>query len=157
SINQGIRHRKRRPISATGSSRWRSTTSAPRFVQPRPAGPRRRVSMDVKLTVANGGARNQTIHLRSPDSLIGRKSGCDVRVPSSSVSRRHCRVFFSDDIVSVEDLASANGTFVNGRRVHKAVVRPGVKLQVGGVAFVVKYELTEKGIARLKELGEEVV
>ena len=112
--------------------------------------------MDVKLIVAGGGTKKQAFRLRSQDTLIGRRQGCDVRIPSSSVSRRHCRLFVSEEILAVEDLASVNGTFVNGRRVHKTeFLRPGDQLRVGSILFVVHYELSEKARARLAELTEE--
>jgi pSer/pThr/pTyr-binding forkhead associated (FHA) protein len=38
----------------------------------------------------------------------------------------------------VVDLKSTNGTFVNGKRVHKAQLADGDKLRVGRVELVVK-------------------
>lgn len=115
--------------------------------------------MDAQLVVADGGTKKQTIRLRAQDTIIGRRLGSDVRIPSSSVSRRHCRLYFSEDVLSVEDLASANGTFVNGERIHKIkVIRPGDTLQIGVITFIVKYRLSEKGRARIKEEeGDEVL
>jgi pSer/pThr/pTyr-binding forkhead associated (FHA) protein len=116
--------------------------------------------MDVKLTVAEGATKNQTIRLRSEETLVGRRQGCHVRIPSSSVSRRHCRLIFRNDYLAVEDLASINGTFVNGQRVRKTkVLRPGDKLQIGCVLFVVKYLLSPEALDRLlaQEQQEEAI
>jgi len=48
--------------------------------------------------------------------LIGADAGCDIRVDSPVVSRRHCRLVRTGAGWVVEDLGSTNGTFVNGIR-----------------------------------------
>jgi len=97
--------------------------------------------MDVRLVVEKGSKQKREIRLKSEDTIIGRRTGCDLRVPSASVSRRHCRLSFRDDCLVVEDLQSANGTYVNGVRVQETqVVQPGDRLEVGPVTFLVKYQ-----------------
>ena len=49
-------------------------------------------------------------------TLIGRDHSCDVRIDSSRISRMHCCLAARDDKVAVRDLASTNGTWVNGQR-----------------------------------------
>lgn len=56
------------------------------------------------------------VALESP-VIIGRAPGCDLFLPFPQISRRHTRVFTEANRVLVEDLDSANGTFVNGRRI----------------------------------------
>jgi pSer/pThr/pTyr-binding forkhead associated (FHA) protein len=97
--------------------------------------------MDVRLVVEKGAKKKREIRLKSEDTIIGRRTGCDLRVPSASVSRRHCRLSFRDDCLVVEDLQSANGTYVNGIRVTDSqVVNPGDRLEVGPVTFLVQYK-----------------
>jgi pSer/pThr/pTyr-binding forkhead associated (FHA) protein len=97
--------------------------------------------MDVRLVVEKGSKQKREIRLKSEDTVIGRRTGCDLRVPSAAVSRRHCRLSFRDDCLMVEDLQSANGTYVNGIRVNETqVVQPGDRLEVGPVTFLVKYK-----------------
>ena len=57
--------------------------------------------------------------------VIGRDADCDFTVSSNSVSRRHARLELSEGQLVVTDLGSANGTFVNGRRVRKQVLAAG--------------------------------
>jgi pSer/pThr/pTyr-binding forkhead associated (FHA) protein len=112
--------------------------------------------MDVKLILQKGGAPAQTFRLRSDEMVIGRQKGCGVRVPSALVSRQHCLLSSADDLVWVEDLSSANGTHINGRRIgQREVLRPGDKLTVGPVTFVVQYQLSEAAVQRLLREGEE--
>jgi pSer/pThr/pTyr-binding forkhead associated (FHA) protein len=112
--------------------------------------------MNVRLLVENG-KNPQTIQLRGVESVIGRQKGCAVRIPSEGVSRHHCRLTFADDILTVEDLESANGTYLNGQRIQEPrAVRPGDRLEVGPVIFVVKYQLTPAAINRLLQADPEL-
>jgi len=54
--------------------------------------------------------------------LIGRDQDCDVRLPHPSVSRHHALLRRESDGVRLEDLASLNGVFVNGRRIAEAIL-----------------------------------
>lgn len=117
--------------------------------------------MDAQLILQKGNKQRQTIHLRRRETLIGRRQDASLRIPSAEVSRQHCRVLIMDDgYLIVEDLDSANGTFVNDARVTgREVLRPGDVLRVGPATFVVEYQLTQRAIDRLLEgiPGEEVV
>lgn len=64
--------------------------------------------------------------------VIGRDPGCDLWLNDPAVSRRHARVFPAGDNFSVSDLASTNGTQVNGRAVSSAQkLRSGDDVRVG--------------------------
>jgi len=58
-----------------------------------------------------------TFSLAGGELTIGRSSGNDIMVDNAGVSRRHAVIRMSGGRVSVEDLRSANGTMVNGKRV----------------------------------------
>jgi pSer/pThr/pTyr-binding forkhead associated (FHA) protein len=117
--------------------------------------------MDVKLVVEKGRTRTRAIRLRSAETLIGRRQDADLRILSSEVSRRHCVLRIEEEgYLTVEDLGSANGTFLNRSPVDgQEVVRPGDRLTIGPVTFVVEYQLTQAAIDRLEErsAGMEVV
>jgi pSer/pThr/pTyr-binding forkhead associated (FHA) protein len=70
---------------------------------------------------------------------VGRAPRADFVVDAALVSRLHCRLTAdrSDQLV-VEDLESTNGTLVNGRKIDRAVLKIGDRLQVGRVAFEVR-------------------
>jgi pSer/pThr/pTyr-binding forkhead associated (FHA) protein len=106
--------------------------------------------MDVKLILEKGGHEGQIFRLRRIETIVGRRHGCQLRVPSRSVSRRHCRLIFRDDYLTVDDLASVNGTRVNGQLIAKpTIVHPGDRLTIGSITFLVQYRLTPRGIERL--------
>jgi pSer/pThr/pTyr-binding forkhead associated (FHA) protein len=82
------------------------------------------------------------IVLRLPPGAIktvGRTARADFIVDAALVSRLHCRLTadVSDQLV-VEDLGSTNGTLVNGKKVHRGVLRVGDTLRVGRVEFRVQ-------------------
>ncbi len=70
---------------------------------------------------------------------VGRAVRADFIVDAALVSRVHCRLTSHEDgKLEVEDLKSTNGTFVNDRRVRRAVLVPGDRLRVGRVELIVE-------------------
>ncbi len=67
---------------------------------------------------------------------IGRSGTCTINVPALSVSREHARVSLVDDRVTVEDLGSRNGTWVNGNRIAgRTTLNAADTIEIGGVVF----------------------
>jgi hypothetical protein len=64
--------------------------------------------------------------------LIGRHLACDVVLSNAQVSRQHARLLFRDGRWILHDLASLNGTTVNGARVGRCELRPGDHVLIGG-------------------------
>ena len=69
---------------------------------------------------------------------IGRAPRADFIVDAALVSRVHCQLSAGAAELEVVDLESTNGTFVNGERVARALLKSGDKLGVGKVEFVVR-------------------
>jgi pSer/pThr/pTyr-binding forkhead associated (FHA) protein len=114
------------------------------------------VPMDVRLVIERG-AKRKVLHFRGDEAVVGRSHGNTVRIPSAEVSRQHCRLYLNEGLVTVEDLGSVNGTFLNGQRIQEGeVVRPGDNIEVGPVRFVVEYELTPEALDRLREIDGQV-
>jgi pSer/pThr/pTyr-binding forkhead associated (FHA) protein len=110
--------------------------------------------MNVQLVVQNGNRGTRVLNLQSEETVIGRRQDCDLRIPSTDVSRRHCLLSMHDGCLNIEDLDSVNGTFVNGERISgRQLVMPGDKLQIGPVTFVAKYEMSKATRARLQQEG----
>ena len=61
---------------------------------------------------------SRSVPLVDGDSVVGRDVGATVRIASSSVSRRHAVIRIDADHAMIGDLASKNGTRVNGRRLR---------------------------------------
>jgi hypothetical protein len=63
--------------------------------------------------------------------LVGRHPSCDVVVDAPSVSRRHAQLTHRAGTWVIQDLASTNGTWVNGERVGRTALRAGDILTLG--------------------------
>lgn len=69
---------------------------------------------------------------------VGGAAGNDVVVEHPTVSRRHALIRCHDGLMSIEDLGSRNGTYVNGVRVKRAAIEVGDQIHLGlGVLRVV--------------------
>ncbi len=77
-----------------------------------------------------------TMPLKPGVITLGRSSDNDVVLRDPQVSRHHARIVCSEDVCSVQDLGSANGTFVNDRELGSARLNPGDRLCLGGVELM---------------------
>ncbi len=68
-------------------------------------------------------------------TVIGRAPECDISIPSDEISRRHAELRVSQDGVMIEDLGSANGTFVNDRRVTRELLKHGDEIRLDTLRF----------------------
>ncbi len=92
--------------------------------------------MNYVLQVVRGRSTSNTLKLTDGITTIGRHDDCVIRIKSSQVSRRHCEVFEAAQKLTIRDLGSSNGTFVNGKRViGQQVLKPGDELTVGSVSL----------------------
>jgi len=96
---------------------------------------RREPGTIVGLVIKSSG---KSVRLASLATVIGRASESDIILRSGRVSKRHCQVLIEDDGVWVEDLDSANGTCVNGKRVRRALLHDRDMLDVAGHQFEVR-------------------
>ncbi len=85
----------------------------------------------MKLTTLIGGVR-ETRELEEGTYVIGRSPNCRVHLDFPDVSDRHAILTVREDCAILEDLHSANGTFVNGEVVERPVVLDGgMVIQIG--------------------------
>ena len=68
--------------------------------------------------------------------VIGRQQDSDIPVPAEEISRHHARLQVTPDGVLVEDMGSANGTFINDKRVKNGILKPGEELRLDTVRFM---------------------
>lgn len=68
---------------------------------------------------------------------VGRAPRADFIVDAALVSRLHCRLAAGAGEIEAVDLESTNGTYVNGERIARALLKDGDKLRVGAVELVV--------------------
>ena len=69
--------------------------------------------------------------LLQPGFLVGRGASCHLRLADPKVSRVHASFVPVGRNWIVQDNASRNGTFLNGRRVKRALLRDGDTIRLG--------------------------
>ena len=84
-----------------------------------------------KLILASPKAKGKLVALVRARALIGREAGNDLVLDSRLVSRRHAVVLTDGVLVTLEDLGSRNGTFVNGHRIHSWVLAHRDIIEIG--------------------------
>jgi len=89
------------------------------------------VGIEYSIGVIEGPDRGMIMPVQQATILVG-KTGCDLNLSDTSVSREHCRIeIYGREMIVVRDLDSNWGTFKNGSQVTLATLKPGDKLQVG--------------------------
>ena len=66
-----------------------------------------------------------------PEIVVGRSSDLDMVLVEDMVSRRHARIVVAGDQITIEDLGSTNGTFVNGEKIARASLKEGDRVLIG--------------------------
>lgn len=73
------------------------------------------------------------------ETILGRAADAAIRFDVPGVSRRHARIIVNGPDMSVEDLASQNGTYVRGERISRsAALGDGDELRLGPVTLLVR-------------------
>src|SRR6267378_5222549 len=106
-----------------------------------------------RLVVVDGPLSGLTFYLDDPVVSIGRLGSNDICLEDPFVSRHHCVIRNEDDECLIEDLHSANGTYLNGDRVNDGLLKEGCLLQIGASKFIVKLQNPEESIT----LGQTLV
>lgn len=114
--------------------------------------------MVVRFKVLQGSKAGAEIKIPAPECMIGRGDDCHLRTQSDAVSRRHCVIRSTENEVTVRDLGSRNGTYVNGQQVSQdAVLLHGDHLRIGPLEFEVMIEQTVARAKRPKVAGVKEV
>lgn len=89
-----------------------------------------------RLTVNHRGQASTTA-LDADRVTIGRSPQNDVAISSAVVSRRTCEITKTDRGLLLRDVGSSCGTYVNGNRVDRALLRWGDKIYLGDAVLEV--------------------
>ena len=108
--------------------------------------------MDIKLVMFRDSGERREFPVRSV-TTVGRKDDCDIRIPVAEVSRHHAEFRQSGGAVQVRDLGSANGTFVNNKRVKQQKLTAGDHVVIGPVVFTVQIDGDPQEIHPVKTFG----
>jgi diguanylate cyclase (GGDEF)-like protein len=88
------------------------------------------------LIVLAGSAVGEMYKIGKNETTIGRGSAADIQVIDEGISRRHASIKLEGERITVADLGSTNGTFLNGERITVHALRDGDKIQVGSTTIL---------------------
>ena len=75
--------------------------------------------------------RNEKYAISGDNVMVGRDRGCTIVLAHPAVSRRHARISVGGQAPVLEDLQSANGTYVNNNRIDRVVLKAGDVVRFG--------------------------
>lgn len=123
--------------------------------------------MKVKLRVVHGMLQNRqgddagvVIDIRRHSFVIGSAEDANMRCLSKAISAHHCELTLDDDQVTVRDLESETGTFLNGDRLSGThQLKHADRIKVGRLEFEVEFgpqsDPVSKFVSDLLEEGDE--
>jgi hypothetical protein len=91
--------------------------------------------------------------------IIGRSSELDIVLVEDMVSRKHAKITMKGGLITIEDLGSTNGTFVNGEKIKSQRLKEGDRILVGtSILKLVKQgaNAPEMSDAQVKQQLEQV-
>jgi hypothetical protein len=100
----------------------------------------------MRLEISYQGGTTHEVELPGPLCVVGRDPACDIVLNDSKCSRRHAIVEETAQGVVIRDSGSANGIYVNGKKVESSPLRPGDIVRLGEVK-----------LRLLPEIGETVI
>ncbi len=84
----------------------------------------------------SGPLMGKMINLNDGQTIIGRAPDAGIVINDQRISRHHLKIEHSGDDVTISDLGSTNGTFVNGIRIAKSQkLSDGDKIQISSVTI----------------------
>ncbi len=94
-------------------------------------------SRDVKFRVQYPNASGHEVELEGTVAILGRDPSCDLVLNDVKCSRRHAVVEAGPQGLAIRDTGSANGVFLNGKKVDRAALSEGDVFRLGDVLLTV--------------------
>lgn len=107
--------------------------------------------MQVSLKVIGGKNDGRVINISVAEFVIGRGDDAHLRPSSDLISRQHCKIKIENGRVTVEDMGSRNGTFLNEQQLAEpCAVKMGDILRVGRLQFEMVVDHGQPGLKKPK-------
>jgi pSer/pThr/pTyr-binding forkhead associated (FHA) protein len=110
---------------------------------------------DVQIVVVDGPNAGREFEL-SGSTVVGRDQSAGLVIDDAEASRRHASLSVEGTTVTVEDLGSTNGTFVNGARISAPKeLTGGDKLRIGTTVFELRVPQAEEPPAAEPDVSDQ--
>ena len=108
---------------------------------------------DVVVSMADGREVRRR-PFSGPEMIVGRDPTVDLYIDNLAVSRKHARLFWDRGGFAVEDLGSANGTRVAGKRIDRHRLAAGESIEIGKFEIgIVEYAAAPAGFQTMLVSG----
>jgi len=87
-------------------------------------------------------------------AILGRLDSNDIPVRDAKASREHAKIYKQGEQFAIVDLNSSNGTFVNGQKITKRVLKNGDEIEIGTVCLVFEMPPEQKQAPARKTLED---
>ena len=109
--------------------------------------------MKVNLVLFKKDGHIKKFSLPSTVTIIGRRKDCDMCIPLMSISRRHCELNMDQGRLTIRDLGSKNGCFLNGTRISESALKAGDKLKIGKLDFGIQIDGQPEDLETMRPEG----
>ncbi|MCZ7644665.1 MAG: FHA domain-containing protein [Planctomycetota bacterium] len=109
--------------------------------------------MSASVTVIFGGQEQGNHDLTEEKVVVGREPTCGIPIDNLGISRQHCAFALKGGAYVVQDLGSANGTFVNGKRIVEHYLNDGDEVVIGKYILRFKNEEQAKAAPNRESVG----
>jgi len=93
----------------------------------------------INLTITEKGGETNALSFDKDEVMIGRVQGNDIVLAKGNISKRHTKIQSAQGHLTVTDMRSTNGTYVNGRKITEPTpVKGGDKIFVGDFLIVLE-------------------
>jgi pSer/pThr/pTyr-binding forkhead associated (FHA) protein len=113
----------------------------------------------MKLVVLAGAKTGAAVPIKKDRFVIGRGKDCTLRAGSEAISRNHCELLVTESGVTVRDMGSRNGTYVNDVKIDGVhPLSQGDTLRIGPLEFryEAEGELKQAKAPKVQSVGEAV-
>jgi diguanylate cyclase (GGDEF)-like protein len=88
------------------------------------------------LLVVGGDLNGSIFDLVDGDNHVGRSPDCEIPLDFQGISRKHFKVNVNNDIATISDLGSSNGTFINNEKISTAPqLKKADMIKIGSIAL----------------------
>jgi pSer/pThr/pTyr-binding forkhead associated (FHA) protein len=101
-------------------------------------------TFSIIVKVESGNSAGKEFSLIKP-FRIGRDEECEVKLSDGIVSRNHVEIYWLNDKWWLADLESANGTFINNKKIDKVKLVEGLQVQLGENGPRLSFSFKKKG------------
>ncbi len=86
-----------------------------------------------RLVLLTEGFTGRSFEIKAERNSVGRLEDNSFQIPAPSVSGHHCEIIFKDNALTIKDLDSTNGCYINGEQISEAQLEMGQIVRFGAI------------------------